>query len=131
MTWTTFVVGWMRRLFVAAAVLAAVCVLIFRFCLLNRFEVRNHSGVEVRDLQFVLSNMQGAEVARMASGSLAPGALLSTFSVLADSRAEWSFTLRGTRVSGSENYIDLWAGENWVFEIEDDGSVRSSDGRHH
>ena len=80
----------------------AVGALLFLVYGYNRFEVINRSGVDVRDLQLVLRQLDGTEVLRIECPVLAPGECLTRRLQLLDSRAEWSYSWHGKPQRGDD-----------------------------
>ena len=96
--------------------------------------VRNSSGSRVDDLQIILQVFSHVERPK---GSGPPYSETHTtptvpagdaFTVrhrFSDFSARLRFSLAGTVYAYEEEYIDHWLGEGWVFEILENGAVRS------
>ena len=91
----------------------------------NRTIVRNSSGAQVRDLVLVLRELDGKRRLEKKLEILEPGASFTVRHGKNDTRAGLRYVIGGTLREHKENYIDLWTGEGWVFDIQADGTVRS------
>lgn len=100
-----------------------------------RMTVRNSSGSRVDDLQVTLQVFY--HVARpKGSGppysethttpTLTAGDAFAVRHGLSDFSTKLRFSLAGRAYEYEEEYIDLWTGEGWVFEIQENGAVSSS-----
>jgi hypothetical protein len=108
---------------ILVAVVAFLCVYELYFA--NRLVVRNSSGVDVKDVTLSVQDLDGKWHASKSATLLKPGASLVIRHSKNDTRAELAYTINGTSRVYKQNYIDLWTGEEWLFDIQPDGSVQS------
>lgn len=90
----------------------------------QRFIVRNQSGAVLSDVQLRVEHPVDARIVLDEQIERIPDGESVQFRAWApDSRAVLTFTIGGERRRHENGYIDLWAGEGWVFDVAADGSV--------
>lgn len=92
----------------------------------NRAVIRNRSGAELHDVHLVLRDLQDKVYLEERMDRLAPRDEIVFRHGHNDSRGKLRFLLKDQQHSFDEEYIDLWTGEGWVFEILDDGKVQTN-----
>jgi hypothetical protein len=88
----------------------------------HRFIVRNQSGAVLTDVRLFVG--YGAKAVLDERIERIPaGETVELRAWAPDSRAVLTFTIGGEERRHEDSYIDLWAGEGWVFDVAADGSV--------
>jgi hypothetical protein len=91
----------------------------------NRVIVRNSTGKGMTEILLDLRRYKGdASVSERAS-SLPPGESLVVEHPMLDLSVQLSYRIGDTPYEHSEAYVDLWAGEGWLLDVQADGTVVS------
>jgi hypothetical protein len=90
--------------------------------------IRNGTDTTLADVEIVLDDINSKSSTTRILGQLAPGEKRA-IRVGTDTFVRISFVLDGTKHVHKE-YVDLWVGETYAFEIQPDGSVSSGYGKH-
>lgn len=89
----------------------------------ERTELRNLSGQTITNVVLELRDFDGDWSVTKRKTSLKPGASLRVRHSHTDTKAEVTFAIAGRAFRHKEEYIDLWTGEGWRFDIQPDGKV--------
>jgi hypothetical protein len=120
----------LRTLLIAVAAVALLCwiggFIDWSFWLPgpNRFVVRNASGINVDSIHLSIRFTDGRVGLENAIPDLAAGSSVTFPHDFNDSMVHITFQFKGAKQRFVSDYIDLWRGEGWVFEIQPDGSVK-------
>lgn len=89
----------------------------------NRVFIYNSSGSVVTDIHLVLSKSRNGQFLKKTIMLLPAGEKAFVEFRATDLSVRLEFELGGKKFAVEEEYIDLWIGEGWAFEILQNGSV--------
>lgn len=95
----------------------------------NRLVVRNASGRPLARVELCFGPARGESTLRRLE-TLGPGECLVLRHGINDLGASLRFDWDGSPRGVEADYIDLWTGEGWVFEVQADGSVKQGYDHH-
>jgi len=112
---------WRHHIAIYVAMAAIAIALVGTYAILwkrplNSILVRNMSGSVLEDVTVRLS-WNDELILEERIPSIAPGESHRIPHRFNDSRGELTFVVQGERHSFASEYIDLWTGETWVFEV--------------
>jgi hypothetical protein len=91
----------------------------------ERAIVRNSTGAEMTDINLILQRHGGTDSLSKSAVSLPDGESLVVEHSMLDLSVQLSYRIAGASYEHCEAYVDLWAGEGWLLDVQPDGTVRS------
>jgi hypothetical protein len=118
-----------RRRIAIIGSLLTICVLgyftVYRARAIHHIEVRNVAGQRVTDLVVQLRDVQSSWAMTRKVASLEPGEIFRIRHARNDTSAGIEFAIAGQKFRHEQEYIDLWTGEGWRFDLQSNGVVTS------